>query len=260
MTKIHATVLFVMVSGVSPPSIIVSWFFRSNFNAKLTSQNTHMKINKVTAKMKLGVLATATVALTLANAGAAIIFTSVAADLSNISPASAVTTVDSTTDNLWRQRDGFGEGDVTVLEAKEAETVATLTMTISGLSSGQSYDVYVNYIEFGNVPGAQGISASLDNNVTFLDFGAVGGAAGTPGFAELSGHTDADRSGLRGYLGTAIASGVGEIEFFANNSGIGVDYVTTAWLDGGSVAAVPEPSSAALLGLGGLALILRRRK
>ncbi|MCP5536902.1 MAG: PEP-CTERM sorting domain-containing protein [Akkermansiaceae bacterium] len=34
----------------------------------------------------------------------------------------------------------------------------------------------------------------------------------------------------------------------------------TALIDGVSITAVPEPSSAALLGLGGLALILRRRK
>jgi hypothetical protein len=32
------------------------------------------------------------------------------------------------------------------------------------------------------------------------------------------------------------------------------------WLDNLNVTSVPEPSSAALLGLGGLALMLRRRK
>jgi len=38
------------------------------------------------------------------------------------------------------------------------------------------------------------------------------------------------------------------------------DWSATALIDNVSVTAVPEPSSAALLGLGGLALILRRRK
>lgn len=67
-------------------------------------------------------------------------------------------------------------------------------------------------------------------------------------------------------LSTAIAGTNGN--GFVNNTFIGdysgslagewqIDYVR---IDTDAIAAVPEPSSAALLGLGGLALILRRRK
>ena len=172
------------------------------------------------------------------SANAAVNYTSVAADLSNISPndASSVTNANDGSDNLWRQRDGLGEGNVTVLEAKPTEAPPTLTMTITGLHSSMNYEVYVNYIEFTNVGGDQGISASLDN-ATFYDFGAAGGTAGSPGFVELSGHTEADRVGYRGYIGTAVANGSGEIEFFANNSGVGGTYENQSWFDGGTVVA-----------------------
>ncbi|MBT8043527.1 MAG: PEP-CTERM sorting domain-containing protein [Verrucomicrobiae bacterium] len=52
------------------------------------------------------------------------------------------------------------------------------------------------------------------------------------------------------------ATAINEIRVFNNTSGSGNDVL----FDNFNVIAVPEPSSAALLGLGGLALILRRRK
>ena len=56
-------------------------------------------------------------------------------------------------------------------------------------------------------------------------------------------------------IGTATVNGAGEIVVSLSND-------ADEWVDIDAVAikAVPEPSSAALLGLGGLALILRRRK
>lgn len=47
---------------------------------------------------------------------------------------------------------------------------------------------------------------------------------------------------------------------FQNTNANGVTYQETGIIDNIVITAVPEPSSAALLGLGGLALILRRRK
>lgn len=58
---------------------------------------------------------------------------------------------------------------------------------------------------------------------------------------------------------TALASDVGDtlqIRFIENNNNTARD----VYVDNYSVVSVPEPSSTALLGLGGLALLLRRRK
>ena len=51
-----------------------------------------------------------------------------------------------------------------------------------------------------------------------------------------------------------------EIALRLTSNGTDGDWADTHWVDNVSVNAVPEPSSAALLGLGGIALILRRRK
>ena len=61
---------------------------------------------------------------------------------------------------------------------------------------------------------------------------------------------------MMSFIGTFTADASGEVNFTAqntpNDSGISIS--------GLQLRAVPEPSSAALLGLGGLALIMRRRK
>ena len=58
-----------------------------------------------------------------------------------------------------------------------------------------------------------------------------------------------------------VAGIVGDtIALRLTSNGTDGDFATTHWVDNISVNAVPEPSSTALLGLGGLALILRRRK
>ena len=59
--------------------------------------------------------------------------------------------------------------------------------------------------------------------------------------------------------GTSVADGQTLFLAFQNTSGAN-NPVERLLLDDVSVAAVPEPGSTALLGLGGLTLILRRRK
>ncbi len=104
----------------------------------------------------------------------------------------------------------------------------------------------------------------------------VNDAAGqdTPFEVDSTGTVSFDEIGL----GAVITTGVSSIsyDFTLTDAGSAGDYLVLGWSttnpDGGStgsdsfnvdnivVSAVPEPSSAALLGLGGLALILRRRK
>lgn len=218
-----------------------------------------MKLNTLTCALGSLVLGTAMTQ-------GAISFVSVASDLSNISPSASVTTTDSKLDNLWRQRNGFGEGDITVLEGWDVdENVGVLTMTLTGLSAGQTYDIYANYIRFGAGADADGnrggISGSL-NGTDFTVFNDAGGTAGDVGYAELTGHADTDRVGMRGYLGTAVANGAGEVVLYIDDDGLDGSIQERVWFDGASyeLAAVPEPTSAALIGMAGLAFVLRRRR
>ncbi len=197
---------------------------------------------------------------------AAVTFVSVANDLSNVSTTSNITTDRKNNDNLWAQRDGYGEESVTILEGWDVnENVPVLTLTLSNLTVGQTYDVYVNYIRFtSNNNPRGGIRGSLDGT-SFSTFNGAGGTEGTVGFAEETGHTaNGDQVGLRGYLGTAIADGSGQIQIFVDDDGLDGGIEERVWFDGASYEAsyeaIPEPSAVALLALGGVALTLRRRK
>jgi len=212
-------------------------------------------------------------ATTLASHGI-ITFVSVATDLSNITPSAAVTGGgQNDTDNLWRQRDTFGEGGATVLEGWDqgggagaglAENVPVLEQTVSGLIGGQAYDVYINYVRFGVSGGTPlgdrgSIRGSLDGT-SFVNFETPGDIStpGVIGFSEPTAHASGDRIGVRGYLGTAIANLSGEISVFADDTDDN-SFVERVWFDGASYEAVPEPSTALLGLLGALGLMRRQR-
>jgi len=72
--------------------------------------------------------------------------------------------------------------------------------------------------------------------------------AGSTGSFEVTGWTSSDYEALWND---------GKLTYAGGNSGDFTDHFN---VNGSTLTAVPEPSSAALLGLGGLALILRRRK
>ncbi|NWK54527.1 PEP-CTERM sorting domain-containing protein [Verrucomicrobiaceae bacterium N1E253] len=225
------------------------------------------KLLKIKMIKKSIITTISTIALATLTSQAAIVFTSVAANLSNISSTTSVTGGgENRTNALWRQRDGFGESSITVLESWEGagdEDVPVLTQVITGLTNGASYDVYVNYVRFGASGGDPdgdrgGIRGSLDNS-TFTSFNAATGTAGSVGYSELTGFSNSDRVGLRGYLGTAVANASGEIQVYVDDSDDN-SLEERVWYDGASYELVPEPSSTALLGLGGLALMIRRRR
>lgn len=122
-------------------------------------------------------------ALGAGSAQADINFISVAGDLSNISPTSSVVTVNNSSDNLWWQRNGFGETGETILEMWTAENAA-ITLTLDGLAAGKIYHVYVNYIRFGasvSDPDGNrgGARAALENGSYILFNGASVKMSGT---------------------------------------------------------------------------------
>ena len=141
----------------------------------------------------------------------------------------------------------FGtDGDTFVTTPASATTV--LTQTISGLSAGAfqvSYDL--GHITFGGsnltaqfelFDGADATASSLYDVTT--DVSLIGNLT----WSSISSST-LNSTGTDLFVRITLNDGV-------NSSQLGLDNV--------SVNEVPEPSSAALLGLGGLALILRRRK
>lgn len=121
-------------------------------------------------------------------------------------------------------------------------TFSATDLTLNSYGAGG----FVNLFDGGQL----NISGSFTNNANFINFDS----ASTTGsvfidnvdVATVQAMVTAGDFGIAGAAETTLSS------FSYTINGSGVDIVSSA--------AVPEPSSTALLGLGGLALILRRRK
>ena len=154
------------------------------------------------------------------------------------------TTVDFTTSMGSRnQNAGFGPDDLTNQGYYSTnDDVNVATATISGLGINQSYELL--FYHAANNP----TEIETANGVSPEDFTGITTAANTfvyaDGFGAANGHFL--------YYSSVSAGPSGEIEILM--SGGGFETVT-----GFQIRSVPEPSSTALLGLGGLALMLRRR-
>jgi len=121
--------------------------------------------------------------------------------------------------------------------------------------------------------------ASVGGKYIGVNYGTTTAGSMSSGFDVIltlsSSGWDVAITGLEDSGGAAITGGsgtwggaIGEFSDFNNDMRVGTSYQTSAaagdltlsQITLTQVAAVPEPSSTALLGLGGLALILRRRK
>ena len=147
-----------------------------------------------------------------------------------------------------------------------------------GASGGVNNDLYRDFIfenNTGNSPDitltltGPGVAASTDYILTFYAYDS-GDATRRTGIAGISGTTGTT-------LGPVISQGTGVPDtldeyavtgtFTSDGAGtltFGIDGLPgggeRTGINGFQLEAVPEPSTTALLGLGGLALILRRRK
>ena len=129
-------------------------------------------------------------------------------------------------------------------------TAATATYTFGGLLVGQVYDVYATWAQGGQGntgPGTYTVSDGL---------GAIG-VNQTAAVASDIQITDPFDSSSKNFqlLGQVTEDGDGMITITLSSDGS--NFVLA---DAVAINSVPEPSSTALLGLGGLALVMHRRK
>ena len=132
----------------------------------------------------------------------------------------------------------------------------TATWTVNGFTAGQTVNVYAHWREDaqGNADTLASYSVNGGTAVVYDQTTGAGSFAadltlndtitGDPVATDLSFHL----------IGTALVDGTGQVQAIMTR---GANF---AEMDAVAFVVVPEPSSAALLGLGGLALILRRRK
>lgn len=199
----------------------------------------------------------------------------------------------------WAERSSpFGTNNniFQALPSGDPSSIPQLTTTISGLTDGQTYAVYAFFQDntgdtssaYQNWVLSAGLTTSLDttywsdgqpiaaHNAATPVVGTTGsGTISTMGVSEASTLTYAGTAptdvlsgvGTTGerrlyavYLGETTLSGATEIDVYVDMLIEGSTSETRTWYDGVGYEAVPEPSSTALLGLGGLSLILRRRR
>lgn len=172
-----------------------------------------------------------------------------------------VATTRTTADDLWgyETSTAFNTNGDSVFAAGGTENAGTLKTTVSGLSSA-TYDVWAYFWS----PGNWDIEAKLGANPT-----VYGTGNGPPAFTastqtfvgavETQGEGGLSTSVLYGvYLGQTTGTSI-EVLIDNPDGTLGGTFDRT-WYDGiGYEFVIPEPASLALLGLGGL-MVLRRRR
>ncbi|WP_146561308.1 hypothetical protein [Posidoniimonas corsicana] len=172
----------------------------------------------------------------------------------NVSPLSAFELSGSvnSTDNLWHLREVPAYEDTTGVQflyeatgnsAEGGEDVPEVMQTISGLTSGVSYDLYAVYWTNGESWVIQ--TGTTSGNLTFYDaFGTkanatAGVAAGSavwsspPLIDGAAAFTSEDRTAYLGYAGTVVADANGEATLFVDdNPGGGTGSGDRTWWDG----------------------------
>ncbi len=239
---------------------------------------------------KLFALSCALTALCAASASASITYVdasaanTVAVSTGAVLSAATVSTSTNAVDGLWRSR-AFGNGG-TIYASSEAgaEDCLRLATSAASLADG-TYDVYAYFWSPIDDNQYWKLRAGLTNSTSDLALaGSTYNVVNNSGYyvvpdisatkvasSSITGTTvtNVDASGnimdtgnrylLQAYLGQSIVSG-GTLTVYVD------DYVATnvnarTWYDGiGYSVAVPEPSTIALLCLGGLALAFRARR
>lgn len=194
-------------------------------------------------------------------------------------PAQAATTFITNTSGNASALNGVSSGDSTPLTLSAADGGGTITLTTINTSGNTDLNMDGNSLGHGNDKwGAnQNWTFSFDQTISFDGLSFETPPGGQPMVLRSAAwKDDADASGTGwsfssdGTLGTFALSGDSDftsagVSDVAAGTSIGFGYFgsTTGGTELSSFTIgtiIPEPSSTALLGLGGLALILRRRK
>lgn len=149
-------------------------------------------------------------------------------------------------------------GDTALWFTATPSSTELATLSLSGFTSGSTYTLGFSASHFRHIqPGTTWNAATA--NITADIMGAdITSWTST----QLSDPVDSD--GLNDWVSqqitfTANASTV-SFEFGGTTTGISPNHVARVGIDGFSASLAPEPSSTALLGLGTLGLLMRRRR
>jgi|GEM_PF-1515776 len=178
------------------------------------------------------------------------------------SGASTSSSVTWTTWNLWDLANGDGNGTDEDMMSGYLDnfSVGSQTLTISGIQPNKGYDIYVYFNReqetYTGITASDGTNTNTyyarDNGIDYATNGYMISSDDNIG----DGWTDANVFQFTGYTGSTLDfSDPGDPGSPAAPGGWKV-YVQGIQL----VVTVPEPSSTALLGLGGVALMLRRSR
>jgi hypothetical protein len=197
-------------------------------------------------------------------------------------------------DDNWEERTVFGSSGQIFEASGEGggigENAPRLVTTISGLAASATYNVFAYFWTPNDVNQAWALRAGLSNLGGELTlFGRTNGNVGTdadsfqmtydaiaPQVLDTSGFTvapttisESSRFLWQASLGTAVADGSGQIQVFIDDfsfEGLAVPPTGPAhvnhrtWYDGVGYSLVPEPSTLTLGLLGGMSLLIARRR
>ncbi|MEM6259348.1 MAG: PEP-CTERM sorting domain-containing protein [Planctomycetota bacterium] len=213
-------------------------------------------------KKALTLIAAGTIISATAQTNAAITYVDIDATntVGDTGDAAFATVTDGTSD-AWEVRAPFGNAGELLQSTDEDSPV--LRTTIGGLTAGVSYNIHVLF---------WGVAQNEDDNFWQASAGFLSDLSDQTVYNEANGAVvsmasdfsnaplvaEGNRVLLRDLVGVAVADSNGEIAVYLDDV-VPQGGRDRTWLDGVGYEVVPEPSSLALLGLGGLAMLHRRR-
>ncbi|MBN1553727.1 MAG: PEP-CTERM sorting domain-containing protein [Phycisphaerae bacterium] len=162
------------------------------------------------------------------------------------------TTENSDSDDLWayREKPAYRDGDFYECSGTNYEDAPMIKTTISGLTAGTSYEIRVIYASETKLTTDWIIAAGLSaGSLTRYQWG--------DGVSEETGvEIESGVAEMQVLIGTVVASVEGTISAYIDMP----DAEGRCDYDGVTYLEVPEPATMGLLTLGGLGMLIRRKR